>query len=140
MTIYLESSFVLAYFLDEPQKPLMSIIKGGKPGVASVLTLMEVNRGLHRAENAKEIKPAERGKLSAMLMEMSSDWNLMEITPEVQRRTAETFPIEPVRTLDAIHLATALEFIKVYPDLSFATLDKRVIQNLGPLGIPQVKQ
>jgi len=38
-----------------------------------------------------------------------------EITAEVQERACGKFPVEPVRTFDAIHLSTALEFLKGFP-------------------------
>lgn len=50
----------------------------------------------------------------------------MEMNFPVKRRSAESFPIEPVRSLDAIHLATALQFLEVYPSLEFLTLDERI--------------
>jgi hypothetical protein len=39
------------------------------------------------------------------------------------------FPVEPVRTLDAMHLSTALEYKKLYPELKMLTTDARLKQN-----------
>jgi len=59
----------------------------------------------------------------------------MEITATVQQRCYESFPLEPIRILDAIHLATALEFLKVFPTLEVFSLDKRIQQNAEALGL-----
>ncbi len=59
----------------------------------------------------------------------------MEITAEVRNRASMNFPIEPVRSLDAIHLATALEFMQAYNEMKVISFDKRIIDNLEPLGL-----
>jgi hypothetical protein len=40
-----------------------------------------------------------------------------------------------VRTLDAIHLATALRFATTFPALPVLTFDERILANLEPLGL-----
>jgi hypothetical protein len=59
----------------------------------------------------------------------------MEITGEIRVRAAEAFPVESVRTLDAVHLATVLEFARVFPDISVLSTDSRILANLEPLGL-----
>ncbi|MBM3792162.1 MAG: type II toxin-antitoxin system VapC family toxin [Acidobacteria bacterium] len=59
----------------------------------------------------------------------------MEISEQVRERAARAFPAEPVRTLDALHLATALLFMRVYPDLRILTYDRRIADNAQALGI-----
>ncbi|TVR90853.1 MAG: hypothetical protein EA428_07160 [Spirochaetaceae bacterium] len=58
------------------------------------------------------------------------------MTPEIQRRAAESFPVEPLRSLDALHLATALSFLELYSDLRVLSFDTRILDNLGALGVP----
>ncbi|MBI3795873.1 MAG: hypothetical protein HY268_02755 [Deltaproteobacteria bacterium] len=43
-------------------------------------------------------------------------------------------PLEPVRTLDAIHLASALFLRESFPDLLILSTDERVRHNALPLG------
>ena len=45
------------------------------------------------------------------------------------------FPVEPVRSLDAIHLSTALEYKKLYPELKMLTTDVRLKQNTALLDL-----
>ncbi|MBI2346165.1 MAG: hypothetical protein HYV03_04650, partial [Deltaproteobacteria bacterium] len=66
----------------------------------------------------------------------AAQWHIMEITAEVRARAGRPFPSEPIRSLDAIHLATALEFVRAFPDLTVLSFDDRVLRNLAPLGLP----
>ena len=59
----------------------------------------------------------------------------MSLTTGVLARAGRAFPVEPVRTLDAIHLATALEFLAAFPDLAILALDRRVLANAIALGL-----
>jgi len=61
---------------------------------------------------------------------------LVAVTPEVLERAGRPFPREPVRTLDAIHLAT-MELIGNPPQLmTVLTRDARVRENALALGHP----
>jgi hypothetical protein len=58
----------------------------------------------------------------------------MAVTEEILKRVARPFPAEPVRTLDAIHLAT-LESLGETPQLvTVVTRDERVARNARALG------
>jgi len=43
--------------------------------------------------------------------------------------------VEPVRTLDAIHLATTLAFTRAFSDLEIVSFDRRLLENARALGI-----
>lgn len=47
----------------------------------------------------------------------------------------QSFPVEPVRTLDAIHLATALEWHKRIEPVAVLSTDERVRSNARALGL-----
>jgi hypothetical protein len=51
------------------------------------------------------------------------------------RRSSAEFPVEPVRSLDAIHLATALDSIQLFQDVSVLFFDKRMAVNIVALGL-----
>lgn len=104
--------------------------------VTSSLTLLEAERALIRAENQGLLKSSEAEKLRGLLAQAKSGWILMEISEEVRARASRFFPAEPVRTLDSIHLATALVFTRVFPELELLSYDRRVLRNAAALGIP----
>jgi predicted nucleic acid-binding protein len=60
--------------------------------------------------------------------------DLVSVTEDVLARVGRPFPIEPIRTLDAIHLATA-ELLGQAPALvTILTRDARIRDNAKALG------
>jgi hypothetical protein len=115
----------------------MAALEASTRIVTSVLTLLESERAFVRAESSKLIAPADCARLRGMLASASRAWLLMQLSDEVRSRAAQRFPIEPVRTLDAIHLATALVFVRGFPDLRVLSLDTRILDNAEALGLSQ---
>jgi hypothetical protein len=70
-----------------------------------------------------------------LFTETSASWALMEITKEIREGASQPFPVEPVRSLDAIHLATALEFHKIYPGMKILSFDRRINDNIPSPGL-----
>lgn len=60
--------------------------------------------------------------------------DLVAITDEVLARAGRRFPAEPIRTLDAIHLATADILGDPPPLVMIVTRDERVRENARALG------
>ncbi|MHB8415974.1 MAG: PIN domain-containing protein, partial [Acidiferrobacteraceae bacterium] len=56
-------------------------------------------------------------------------------SPEIVDRARQPFPGEPIRTLDAIHLASTLMARSAIRGLSLLSLDDRVRSAAGKLGI-----
>jgi predicted nucleic acid-binding protein len=134
--VYVETSAVLAWLLGESSAAtVLSIINDAESVLTSVLTTVEVRRTLARAREAGTISEAVAAHLDGVFESVSRTWILMEAGPQVRARAAAPFPVEPIRTLDALHLATALEFLKAVDDVRVLSLDKRVLDNIGPLGI-----
>ena len=135
--LYLETSAVLAWLFGEPTAPLVRrAVDEAQTIVSSVLTIVEARRALVRAERGGQIAAATRQRLRGLLARAQRGWMLMEVSHEVRERAGESFPVEPLRTLDGLHLATALAFARVHPDLRVLSFDRRVIDNAGALGLP----
>jgi len=81
----------------------------------SVLSILETRRALIRAETEGIIDAGEHQRLKGLFSEHSTSWAYLEINSLIRERTVLPFPMEPVRTQDAIHLSTAP---KVSSDLS----------------------
>ena len=134
--IYIESSALLAWLLGETKGfKIASILNREAIIATSSLTLLETERNLIRAEKEGNLLAADRQKLKGLLAKSVAHWTRMEVTEEVQARVKEPFSTEPIRTLDAIHLATILEFVKIFPELTVLSLDQRILANLEPLGL-----
>ncbi len=102
--------------------------------VTSRLTLIEIRRVVRRAERDARLTAAQAVDVLAIFAQAASTWAILEISDDVARRSEEAFPLEPVRTLDAIHLASALFLRQALPDLAIISTDERVRANARTLG------
>jgi len=133
--VYAESSAVLAWLLDEPSgADVRQELTGAEVVIASDLTLIECDRVLMRAAVMGELTEADAADRRAHLVTAASHWHLLRIGPEIVERARQPFPGEPVRTLDAIHLASALMARGTLHGLELLTLDERIRRAARPLG------
>ena len=134
--VYLETSAILTWLLGEKRAAeARRAVDAAERVVTSALSIAEVERALLRAESAVMLKAADGQRLRGLLQRARSSWATMAVTDEVLGRAARPFPVEPVRTLDAVHLATALAFAQAYPDLRVVSFDRRILDNAAALGL-----
>ena len=69
-----------------------------------------------------------------MLAQSTARWAVLELTPDVAERASGRFPVEPVGTLDAIHLASMAILRESLPDLVVLSTDTRLRENSAQLG------
>lgn len=136
MNLYAESSAVLAWLLDEPTAAAVRRLLGeAEVIVASDLTLIECDRVLLRAATLKELTEAEAADRRARLIAAAAHWQMLRIAAEVVDRARQPFPGDPIRTLDAIHLASLLVARSAIAGLRLLSLDERVRQAAKGLGV-----
>ena len=137
MTLYAESSAVLAWLLDQPQgAAVAAALAGADLVLASDLTVVECDRVIVRAVALGALHEADAVDRQARLNAVSAHWTILGLDDEILERARRRFPIEPIRTLDAIHLATVLTARKAVPDLAMLTLEVRVREVAASLGFP----
>lgn len=135
MTAYAETSAVLRWlFAEEGGEALRATLAAADKVTSSRLTLIETRRVVRRAEREARITGAQSIDLLAVLAQAVSTWAILEISEEIARRAEDGFPNEPLRTLDAIHLASALFLRQSFPDLVIVSADDRVRLNAALLG------
>lgn len=78
--------------------------------VASKLTLAEGERALHQKVAAGTLPPLQAQQRLRNLRAILARAYQMDIGAEVLARVGQPFSREPLRTLDAIHLATMLQW------------------------------
>ena len=103
--------------------------------MTSTLTFTETERVLIRAEGEGLLRGADAQRLRGLLNRSRAAWTAMGVTAKVLGRAGQVFPVEPVRTLDAIHLATALELAMVFPQMVILSTDRRILDNGEALGL-----
>jgi predicted nucleic acid-binding protein len=134
--LYLETSAVLTWLLGQSRaEEVRAAIDRADAIVTSTLTFAEAGRALVRAEREQFVRAADAQKLRALLQRTRTGWMAMVVSEQILARASQPFPEEPVRILDAIHLATALEFIRAFPDLGILSFDQRILDNAAALGI-----
>ncbi len=123
--IYLDTSVVLAQLLAEDRTP--PEILWHESLVSSRLIEYELWNRLH----ARGLGESHGGAARELLGRIA----LVELAPPTLARALEPFPV-PVRTLDALHLAS-VEFLRsLKQSVALATYDLRMVETARRLGIP----
>ena len=130
---YIESSALVAALLEHDAEALTSL-RARVRWITSALTFAEAARAIIRARVAERLTPdAERAAVRA-LRRFERRCYVVAVTDDVLARVERPFPVEPVRTLDAVHIAT-VESLGDSPQLiSIVTRDHRVRENAKALG------
>jgi predicted nucleic acid-binding protein len=127
--IYVDTSVALAYLLGETRSPPASF--WGDPLVSSRLLEYEVWNRLH----ARGTGLAEAQK--NLVIRLLGHVDLIELSPDVLARALKPFPM-PVRTLDALHIAT-MEFLRAQGrTVELVSYDNRLLAGAKAMGIPLV--
>ncbi len=127
---------MLSWLLDEPRSDEMrDVLAGAELVLASTLTLVECDRVLIRAVNMGGLDESLAAERRASLAQSADHWVVFEIGGEIVERARRPFPAEPVRTLDALHLATAAAAKVMVPDLVVLSLDDRVRRSARLMGL-----
>jgi uncharacterized protein len=130
---YVETSALLAALL-EGDVVARNSLRGNQRRITSALTFAEATRALVRARVAQRLTSADERAGLRWLQVFKRRCDVVAITDAVLARAGRPFPVEPIRTLDAVHLATA-EVLGEPPQLvTILTRDSRVIENARALG------
>ena len=130
---YIESSALVAALLEQDAEALKSLRARARQ-ITSALTLAEAARAIVRARVGERLTPdVERAAVRA-LWRFERRCYVVAVTDDVLARVRRPFPVEPVRTLDAVHIAT-VELLAEPPQLmSIVKRDHRVRENAKALG------
>jgi uncharacterized protein len=122
MTTYIDASVLLRVVLGEPGR---LATWGQDAAISSELIRVECLRAVDRARSALHIPEREIAEQRAEVLAALDTFFLARINEAVLLRAADPFPTA-LGTLDAIHLATALELRGDHPDLRLATHDREL--------------
>ncbi len=130
---YIESSALVAALLEQDTavtKPLPA----GARRVTSALILAETARAIIRARATGRVTAAEERGAFRALQTFERRCFILDVDRAVLARVRRPFPVEPIRTLDAVHLATAEELGEAPQLVTIVTRDVRVRDNALALG------
>ena len=123
--IYLDTSVALAQLLAEDCLPPSSL--WAEPLVASRLLEYEIWTRL----NARRLDRSHGEEARALIQRVA----LIELAPPVLERAVEPFPV-PVRTLDALHLASISFLLGRGQTIELASYDERLVAAARALAVP----
>ena len=125
---YLDTSVALAHLLAEDRMPPEALWR--EPLIASRLLEYEIWTRIH----ARKLARSHGDQVRALVGRVA----LVELAPPVLARALEPFP-SPVRTLDALHLAS-MEFLRAHGQIvNLASYDDRLLAAARALRIPLYK-
>ena len=131
----METSAVVSWLLDEERGDVAwSQLMSAHAIFTSDLTLIECDRAFRRAAATGRTTASESSRLHAIIDTASAHWTLHGMDAEIVHRARRSFPREPIRIFDAIHLATALVVRNLMPDVQVLSFDDRIRNNAAALG------
>ena len=125
--IYIDTSVALAHLLAEDRQPPVSL--WDETLVSSRLLEYEVWTPLHARGLVGAYGEAARRLIGRIAM--------LELTPSVLSRALDAFPgSAPVRTLDALHLASCSFLAENGQSVALASFDQRMTSAARAMGMP----
>lgn len=140
--MYLDSCVIVKLVSHEPDSAAYHAVVAGQPIFTSELAVAEVRSALLTKERVGRITPADRVKGWRLFQEKIHDqeFHLLPLDRRIIERAgaviAQCHPTVPLRTLDAIHVATA----ELHGGEPMCSSDQRVCDASGFLGLTLVPQ
>ncbi len=134
MTLYLETSALLRAAVLH-QADVIARMSSATAWATSALTLVECERALATMAHGKRLTRPARAHAHAWLREVVWRVDVSELDNAQLDRAGQPFPVEPVRTIDGLHLAAILRWAELGP-LEVLTCDARIKQNAEAFGLP----
>jgi uncharacterized protein len=134
---YFDTSALAKRYVDEPgRREVLQLLRRNECVTSAVLPL-ELRSGLRRRVAEGSIDAA---RLPAILKHVAADrpyWTLVEVGTDVLADAETLVAAHPIRTLDAIHIASAQLFaVRVsMPGLTFVSADKRQTETACAVGL-----
>jgi predicted nucleic acid-binding protein len=130
---YMESSALVAALLERDTAVVKEVPRGTQQ-VTSALTLAEAARAIIRARATGRLTGEEEQAAVRALRTFERRCFILDVDRAVLDRVRRPFPVEPIRTLGAVHLATAEHLGEPPPLVTIVTRDGRVRENAEALG------
>jgi predicted nucleic acid-binding protein len=129
----MESSALVAALLERDTAIVKKIARDTQQ-VTSALTLAEAGRAIIRARATGRLTAEQQQAAVRALRTFERRCFVLDVDRAVLDRVRRPFPVEPIRTLDAVHLATAELLGEAPPLLTIVTRDQRVRENAEAIG------
>lgn len=136
MWAYFDSSAVVKVYVQENGRATVLRLLRLHEVVVSAILPVEIRRALRRRAEENAI---ESSRLPAALNQLTADraqWNVLAVSTEILGRAEEIVAVHAVRTLDAIHIASAKEFAeRLQTRVPFISADHRQVEAAAAVGL-----
>jgi predicted nucleic acid-binding protein len=123
---YFDTSALVKNYFREAGSSRVRVLIRSYEFLSSAITPIELQSALQRRHRQREFTQANYNSILSRLASDRSYWQLVEVVPHVLRKAEELVMTENVRTLDAIHIASAMIIQESFPTLlPFISADER---------------
>ncbi len=130
--LYLDTSAVLRATLEGGTTPdLEERLGAAEVLVTSRLAIVEVARGLLRVRESCRVPEARLADVERAIDELWLRCEIWELTRPICEAACRVVPRKPLRTLDALHLATFLAARRRIEGLELISTDERLLDAAG---------
>ena len=130
---YIETSALVAAGVERDVTATQAI-RGEGIRFASALTFAEARRMLSVARQSGRLSPEVYRSRLSWVRRFERRCEVVDISATVLARLGRPFAVEPVRSLDAIHLATIEALEEDSAAIAVVTRDRRIAENARAMG------
>ena len=137
MWAYFDTSALVKRYVDEAGRRQVLQLLRRHECVASAVLPVELRSALRRRVAEGTLEAARVPEILKRVSADRPDWTLVEVGAEVLASAEKLVAAHPLRTLDAIHVASARVFAAGVSesDLMFVSADKRHADAAGAIGL-----
>ncbi len=137
MWAYFDTSALVKRYVDEPGRRDVQRLLRRHDCVTSAIVPVELRSALRRRVTERTL---DSSRVSEILKRVAGDpayWTVIEVGTEVLAGAEALVSVQPLRTLDAIHVASAQLFAArlSISDLRFVSADKRQTEVASSIGL-----
>lgn len=134
----METSALLRALLENDTELFEIIRSFGRALITSRLTQIEAERTVLRVQQTQSVDKKKLQELRRRLHEFFSVTSFIQVDESVVDRACEPFLVEHVRSLDAVHLSSALLYLRRIGDVVMVSCDKQIRENAAAYGMAVV--
>lgn len=137
MWAYFDTSALVKRYIDEVGRRQVLQLLRRHECVASAVLPVELRSALRRRVTEGTLEAARVPEILRRVVADRAYWTVVEVGTEVLGAAEKLVAIHPLRTLDAIHVASAQVFAAGVPasDLMFVSADKRQTEAAALIGL-----
>lgn len=123
---YFDSSALVKNYVREAGSSRVRVLVSRHEFLSSAITPIELHSAVQRRHRQREITELNYDAIVSRVANDRSYWQLVEVVPQVLNKAEELVKTEKIRTLDAIHIASAMVIQNSLPTpLPFISADER---------------